>query len=74
MKQTIEIKSVDLVRRIREDQAARLADKSVAEVMDFFNRAAEQSKKRSGTSGAVPKSSKAFKKAPQPTMRKSHRA
>ena len=53
MKQTIEIQAVDLVRRIRDDQAERLAHKSVAEVMEFFNRAAGRARKQSGKPEAV---------------------
>ncbi|MBI3680698.1 MAG: hypothetical protein HY235_09905 [Acidobacteria bacterium] len=59
MKQTIEIRAVDLVRRIRDAQAEQLADKSVAEVMEFFNRAAERARERSGVLGGVPKPSNA---------------
>ena len=62
MKETIEIQAVDLVRRIRDAQFAELADKSVAQVMEFFNRAAERAKRRSATVRAVAKSSKTSNK------------
>lgn len=48
MKKTIEIKGVDLVRRIRDAQAAQLAGKSRAELMEFFNMAAKRATERSG--------------------------
>ena len=35
------IKAVELVREIRDEQAAALAGKSDDEVLDFFHRAAE---------------------------------
>ena len=73
MKQTIEIQAVDLVRRIRDDQAERLAHKSVAEVMEFFNRAAARARKQSGRQEAVPKSTRASNKALQPTVQKARR-
>lgn len=59
MKQTIEIRAVDLVRRIRDAQAEQLADKSVAEVLEFFNRAAKHARERSGVLRGVPKPGKA---------------
>ena len=62
MKQTIEIQAVDLVRRIRDDQAERLAHKSVAGVMEFFNRAAGRERKQGGRPEAVPKSTQASNK------------
>jgi hypothetical protein len=59
MKETIEIQAVDLVRQIRDAQAAQLAEKSADQVMEFFNRAAERAKRRRGKTQAVAKSSKA---------------
>jgi hypothetical protein len=35
----IEIRAVEMVRRIRDEQAALLANKSEAEVIDFFRKA-----------------------------------
>ena len=69
MKQTIEVRAVDLVRRIRDDQAGQLADKSLSDVMGFFNRAAESARKRSGRLRAVRKSAEASKKRLQPARR-----
>ncbi len=46
MKQMTEIQAVSLVRRIRDEQAKRLANKSSVEVMNFFNRAAERAHRR----------------------------
>jgi len=62
MKRTIEIQAVELVRRIRDAQAEELADKSAAEVMEFFNRAASEAKRRSEALRAVPKSAGASPK------------
>ena len=73
MKQTIEIQAVKLVRRIRDDQAEQLADKSAAEVMKFFNRAAEHAGKRSGRLRAVLKSTQAPKNALQSMAQKRRR-
>ena len=73
MKQTIEIQAVDLVRRIRDDHVERLAHKSVAEVMEFFNRAAGRARKQSGMPEAVPKSTRASNKALQPTAQRARR-
>lgn len=46
MKQANEIDAVELVRRIRDAQAEQLAGRSAAEVMEYFNRAGERSRKR----------------------------
>jgi RIO-like serine/threonine protein kinase len=70
MKQTIEIQAVDLVRRIRDAQAEELADKSVAEVMEFFNRATSHARGRSEALQAVPKSTGASNKRMQPTRQR----
>ena len=45
MKQTSEIRAVDLVRDIRDAQANELAKKSPAEVIEFFNRAGDRAKR-----------------------------
>ena len=42
MAETKAIKAVELVRRIRDEQAAALAGKSEDEVLDFFHRAAQE--------------------------------
>ncbi len=73
MKHKIEIQAVDLVRRIRDAQATQLADKSVAEVMQFFNQAAERARKRGARSRSVRKSRKESNKALQPTSPKTRR-
>lgn len=54
MKQTLEFQAVDLVRRIRDAQAEELADKSVAEVMEFFNRAVAVLTSTEQLSGQLP--------------------
>jgi hypothetical protein len=59
MKQTIEMDAVGLVRRIRDAQAAQLADKSATEIMEFFNRAAARERKRGRKSPIVSKGRKA---------------
>lgn len=41
MKATNEIRAVDMVRRIRDEQARLLAGKSDEEVIEFFRRAGE---------------------------------
>lgn len=46
MRQTSEIRAVDLVREIRDAQAKQLARKSQAEIIEFFNRAGERAKRR----------------------------
>ena len=45
MKQTSEIRAVDLVRGIRDAQANELAKKSPTETIEFFNRAGERAKR-----------------------------
>ena len=55
MKQTSEIRAVDMVREIRDAQANQLAKKSRADIIEFFNRAGERAKKGVGSSkGARP--------------------
>ena len=41
MKEKIQIKAVDMVRRIRDEQAKMLAGKSKSEIMAFFKSAGE---------------------------------
>ncbi len=41
MAKKIQIKAVDMVRRIRDEQAHMLAGKSKAEIMAFFRKAGE---------------------------------
>ena len=45
MSETKTIRAVDLVRRIRDEQASKLAGKSEAEVIAFFKRAGDAAKK-----------------------------
>jgi len=66
MKQTLEVQAVDLVRRIRDAQAEELAGKSAAEVMDFFNRAADHARRRIEALRAEPKSTSAPGKRRRP--------
>ena len=74
MKQKTEIKAVSLVRRIRDEQASRLADRPTAEVMDFFNRAAQRAEKRASrlrSTSAL--TTKASNRGIQPTRRQKQR-
>jgi hypothetical protein len=73
MIQTIEVRAVELVRRIRDDQAAQLAGKSPVEVMEFFNQAAQRASKRGRKQRAAAKSGKASNKALLSTVRKTLR-
>ena len=52
MKQTSEIRSVDLVREIRDAQANELAKKSSSEIIEFFNRAGNRAKRTRRSSKA----------------------
>jgi hypothetical protein len=45
VKQTAEIRAVEMVRKIRDAQADALAKKSAAEIIEFFNRAGVRAKK-----------------------------
>ncbi len=45
MSETKAIRAVELVRRIRDEQAQQLASKSEAEVIAFFRRAGEAARK-----------------------------
>ena len=73
MKQKTEIKAVSLVRRIRDDQARRLANRSTVEVMDFFNRAAKRAEKRASRLRLASASTKASNRGIQPTRRQKQR-
>ena len=73
MRRTTEIQAVELVRRIRDGQAAQLAGKSPVEVMEFFNQAAQRASKRSGKVRALRKSGKASNKALVSMARKTRR-
>jgi len=45
MADKLQIKAVDMVRRIRDDQAQMLAGKSKAELIEFFTKAGEAIRK-----------------------------
>ena len=45
MKQSIEIRAVDFVRKIRDVQADELSKKSSAAIIEFFNGAGERAKR-----------------------------
>jgi hypothetical protein len=51
MEKKTDIHAVELVRRIRDQQAALLQDKSNKEIIEFFRKAAEPSRKRAHTKG-----------------------
>ena len=53
MKQSIEIRAVDFVRKIRDAQANELAKKSPAEIIEYFNRAGERAKRTRRSSKRV---------------------
>lgn len=55
MAETKAIKAVDLVRRIRDEQAEALAGKSDEEVMDFFRSAAERMRVLAAEDGFPPR-------------------
>ena len=44
MKEKIQIKAVDMVRRIRDEQARMLSGKSKSEIIDFFKKAGEEAR------------------------------
>ncbi len=46
MAEKIQIKAVEMVRRIRDEQAQMLAEKSTAELIDFFKKAGEAARQR----------------------------
>ncbi len=46
MAEKIQIKAVEMVRRIRDGQAQMLAEKSTAELIDFFKKAGEAARQR----------------------------
>jgi len=45
MDETTPIRAVDLIRRIRDEQAGQLAGKSNEEIIAFFRRAGEEARK-----------------------------
>ena len=47
MAEKIQIKAVDMVRSIRDQQAQMLKGKSKAEIIDFFRKAGEAARERS---------------------------
>jgi hypothetical protein len=51
MEKKTDIHAVELVRRIRDQQAALLQDKSNEEIIEFFRKAGEASRKRTRTKG-----------------------
>lgn len=46
MKDKIQIKAVEMVRRIHDEQAQMLSEKSTAELIDFFKKAGEAARQR----------------------------
>ena len=46
MKEKIQIKAVDMMRRIRDEQAQMLAGKSKSEIMTFFKSGGEAVRKK----------------------------
>ncbi len=50
-----EIRTLDMVRKIRDEQAAMLAKKSETEIIEFFRRAGEQARgqARKGQAGVT---------------------
>jgi len=51
MEKKTDIHAVELVRRIRDEQAALLRDKSNEEIIEFFRKAGEPSRERAHTKG-----------------------
>ena len=51
MEEKIQIKAVDMVRSIRDQQAEMLKGKSKAEIMDFFREAGEAARNEAEKSG-----------------------
>ncbi len=47
MEEKIQIKAVEMVRRIRDEQAQMLAGKSGEEIIDFFRKAGEAAREHS---------------------------
>jgi uncharacterized protein YggU (UPF0235/DUF167 family) len=46
MAETAEIRAVEMVRRIRDEQAATLEGKSNAEIIEFFKKAGEAPRRK----------------------------
>ena len=51
MEKKTDIHAVELVRRIRDQQAALLQDKSNEEIIEFFRKSGESSRKHAHTKG-----------------------
>jgi hypothetical protein len=51
MERKTDIHAVELVRRIRDQQAALLHDKTNEEIIEFFRKAGEPHRKRADTKG-----------------------
>lgn len=68
MERTTDIHAVELVRRIRDEQAELLQGKSNDEIVEFFREAGKARAKHTRTKGGVPASRRA-----QPLARKAHR-
>jgi len=46
VREKIQIKAVEMARRIRDEQAQMLAGKSAEEIIDFFRKAGEATRQR----------------------------
>ncbi|HEX7550743.1 MAG TPA: hypothetical protein VF579_09225 [Candidatus Methylomirabilis sp.] len=68
MEKKTDIHAVELVRRIRDQQAALLQDKSNEEIIEFFRKAGEPSRKRAHTKGRA-----AANKSMQPPAHRARR-
>ncbi|MEI8191075.1 MAG: hypothetical protein WCI75_15285 [candidate division NC10 bacterium] len=68
MEKKTDIHAVELVRRIRDQQAALLQDKSNEEIIEFFRKAGESSRKRAHTKGRA-----AANKSMQPPAHRARR-
>jgi hypothetical protein len=53
MKEKIEIKSVEMVRRIRDQMAGILKGKSHAEIIEFFKKAGEKAREGNDRRGGT---------------------
>ena len=54
-----QVKAVELVRRIRDEQAQMLAGKSRAEIIAFFSKAGETARQKAKQRISVPQSQRA---------------
>jgi len=59
MTEKTQIKAVELVRRIRDEQAQMLAGKSKAEIIAFFRRAGETARQKAKQRLSVPQPQRA---------------